>query len=225
MQCVLPLWVVPSFCLHSAHQHCDRDKQQHSLVLQKSCVIASIFGVCVRRRNWTRILRCFRSVFQCISSRVRSFQSCTEITVVFHADLEQMLMLVQQVVHEWVRCSLCRHLCAGQMCREVPTVLDHRIIECHKLHGSLKIIQFQVPAMRRVAIHQLRLLMASSNLALNASADRAPTASLSGSARALLPSELRISFYHLNLHSFSLKPFLLIQSLSDQAKCMSPSFL
>lgn len=101
----------------------------------------------------------------------------------------------------------------------------YRITEWHKLHGPLKIIQLQVPAIRRVATHQLRLPMAPSNLVLNASRDGAPPASLSGSARALLPSNLRISSYYLNLHSFSLKPFLLIQSLSEQEKGMSPSIL
>ena len=46
------------------------------------------------------------------------------------------------------------------------------------LKGTLKTIQFQHPAVCRAVPHQLRLPRASSNLALSASRDGAPTASL-----------------------------------------------
>ena len=82
-----------------------------------------------------------------------------------------------------MRCRLCRYLCAGQMGREAPIVLDHRIIEWHKLQEPLKIVQFQVPAMGSVATHQLRLPKAPSKLALNTSRDGAPTTSLAACAR------------------------------------------
>jgi len=42
------------------------------------------------------------------------------------------------------------------------------------LEGILKLIQFQAPAMGRVAIHQFRLPRAPSNLTLGVSKDGAP---------------------------------------------------
>ena len=62
------------------------------------------------------------------------------------------------------------------------------MIEWLKLEGNLEIIQLQPPAMG-AAPHQLRLPRAPSNLALSASRDGAPTASLGSCASASLPSE------------------------------------
>lgn len=44
----------PSACVLLTDTNCDHDKQPHSLVLQKSCVIASVVGVCLQRTelNW-----------------------------------------------------------------------------------------------------------------------------------------------------------------------------
>jgi len=55
------------------------------------------------------------------------------------------------------------------------------------VEGTLKTIKFKACAGGRAAPHKLRLPMASSNLALNASGDGAPTA-LGISARASPPS-------------------------------------
>ena len=44
------------------------------------------------------------------------------------------------------------------------------------LEGTLKTIQFQPPAMGRIATHQIRLPRAPSSLALSTSKDGAPTA-------------------------------------------------
>jgi len=46
------------------------------------------------------------------------------------------------------------------------------------LEGTLKIIQFQPPAVGKVASHEVRLPRAPSNLALNTSKDGISTASL-----------------------------------------------
>jgi len=66
---------------------------------------------------------------------------------------------------------------------------DHRITEWLGLEGALKPTQFQPPAVGRAAPQQLRLPRAPSNLALSASKDVAPTASLGSCATASLPSE------------------------------------
>jgi len=62
-------------------------------------------------------------------------------------------------------------------------------LEVLVIEGTLKISQFCPPATGRVATHQLRQLRTSSNLALNASRDGAPTASLGSCASASPPSE------------------------------------
>jgi len=66
-----------------------------------------------------------------------------------------------------------------------------RIIEWLELKGTSKTIQFQPPAMHRVAnhyiSHQLRLHRAPSSLALNASRDEASTALLGSCASTSLP--------------------------------------
>ena len=55
---------------------------------------------------------------------------------------------------------------------------NHRITEWPGLKRTTMIIQFQPPAMCRVANHQTRLPRATSSLALNAFTDGASTASL-----------------------------------------------
>ena len=61
------------------------------------------------------------------------------------------------------------------------------------LEGTLKPTQPQPPAMGRAATQQLRLPRAPSSLALNASRDGAPTASLGSCARASPPSEYSVA--------------------------------
>ena len=56
--------------------------------------------------------------------------------------------------------------------------IKDRIIEWPGLKRTAVIIEFQPPAMCRVANHQTRLPRATSSLALNASRDGASTASL-----------------------------------------------
>ena len=78
------------------------------------------------------------------------------------------------------------------------------------------IIEFQPPAMCRVANHQTRLPRATSSLALNASRDGASTASLGNLFQCVttlcLKNFLLIS--NLNLPCLSLRPLLLVLSLS-----------
>ena len=57
-------------------------------------------------------------------------------------------------------------------------LLNHRIIERPGLQRTTVLMQFQPPAMCRVANQQTRLPRATSSLALNACRDGAPTASL-----------------------------------------------
>ena len=62
--------------------------------------------------------------------------------------------------------------------RLVSTTDYHRIVEWPGLKRTTMTIQFQPPAMCRVANHQTRLARATSSLALNASRDGASTTSL-----------------------------------------------
>lgn len=65
---------------------------------------------------------------------------------------------------------------------------DHRIVWIGR---KLKITEFQLPAMIRDDFHNLRLLQAPFNLALNASRNGAPTASLGNLCQGLTPSQER----------------------------------
>jgi len=67
-------------------------------------------------------------------------------------------------------------------------LVHNRIIEWFRLEGTLKIIELQAPCHRLLGTHQISLLRAPSNLALNISRDGAFTISLGSSARASLPS-------------------------------------
>ena len=69
-----------------------------------------------------------------------------------------------------------------------PTVMNHRITERPGLQRPTMLIQFQPPAMRRVANQQPRLPRATSSLALNASRDGASTTSLGNLFSASPPS-------------------------------------
>ena len=65
-------------------------------------------------------------------------------------------------------------LVRAHVIQKILASLFLRIIEWLRLEGTLKITQFQPPAMGRAAPHQLRLPRAPSNLALSASRDGAP---------------------------------------------------
>lgn len=56
----------------------------------------------------------------------------------------------------------------------MPAVTSVIIIEWLRLKGTSEIIQFQLPAVGRVATHQLGLHRTPSSLVLNASKDGAP---------------------------------------------------
>ena len=76
------------------------------------------------------------------------------------------------------------------MCNVITHYLDvnpdHRR-ETFRLEGTLKPAQLQPPAMGRAAPQQLGLPRVPSNLALSASRDGTPTASLGSCARASQP--------------------------------------
>ncbi|PKU29536.1 zinc finger ccch domain-containing protein 11a [Limosa lapponica baueri] len=86
------------------------------------------------------------------------------------------------------------------------------ITEWFGLEGTLKIIQFQPPALGRDTSHHTRVVKAPSNLALNPSRDGAATASLGNLGQGLttLTAKNLYPRSHLNLPSSSLKPFFLI---------------
>lgn len=68
----------------------------------------------------------------------------------------------------------------AQPCREDPTLsgINQRITEWLRVVGTLKSNLFQLQAVGRADPHQLRLSRASSNMALSASKNGAPTSSL-----------------------------------------------
>ena len=89
-------------------------------------------------------------------------------------------------------CQLCCYAAVWALKESFPQNV-HRITEWLELEGTLKLIQFQLPATGRAATHQLRLPRAPSSLALNTSRNGAFTASLGSSASAPTPSEGKIS--------------------------------
>ena len=74
-----------------------------------------------------------------------------------------------------------------------PSCSSHRILEWPGLKRTTTLIQFQPPAMCRVANQQPRLPRAPSSLALNASRDGASTASLGNLFSASPPSGCKTS--------------------------------
>jgi len=73
-------------------------------------------------------------------------------------------------------------------CQTSPSKGDHRIIEWPGLKRTTVLIQFQPPAVCRVANQQPRLPRATSSLASNACRDGASTASLGNPFSASPPS-------------------------------------
>ena len=97
---------------------------------------------------------------------------------------------------------------------------NHRIIE--------RFIEDHVvltPAVGRDTFHQIRLLKAWSNLALNTSSEGASTASLGNLCFTTLKVKNLFLISNLNLPSFSLKTLPLVLSLHALVKSPSPSFL
>jgi len=81
--------------------------------------------------------------------------------------------------------------------------------------------------MSRDIFYQTRVLRAPSNLALNPAGGGADTASLGNMGQCFITLMVKNFFLisHLNLPSFSLKPFPLVLSLHTLVKSPSPSFL
>jgi len=99
-------------------------------------------------------------------------------------------------------------------CGSLPTS-DHRIIEWPGLKRTTMIIEFEPPAMCRVANHQTRLPRATSSLALNASRDGASTTSLGNLFQCITTLCVKNLFLtsNLNLPCLSLKSFSLVLSI------------
>jgi len=81
-------------------------------------------------------------------------------------------------------CQLCCYAAVWALKESFPQNV-HRITEWLELEGTLKLIQFQPPAVGRAGPRQLRLPRAPSNLALNSSRGGASTASLGSLCQSL----------------------------------------
>ena len=98
--------------------------------------------------------------------------------------------------------STCNSLHVQLMLHNV-IVQFHRTTECLGLEGTLKITQFQPPAMGRDITHQIRSAKAPSSLALSTSRDGAATASVGNLFRCLAVENDFFLIPNLNLPSFS----------------------
>lgn len=105
--------------------------------------------------------------------------------------------------------------------KQFRCVSSLRIIEWIRLEETLKIIEFNLPAIGRITTHQIRLPTAPYNMALNASRDGASSSSLGSMFQCLI---ILFLISNLNLSSFSLKLLLIFLSLLGHAKTLAPAY-